>query len=1628
MDKDSNKKDESSCNNNNDIGNTPSSFADLIPRLNATSSSFRRKRKRRKRVVVEETPIVERLQRGETPMTPLFFSSPTTTSLNTSPCNLTQCLQNESFMTQPEQHHGVTFSFHHHNNNNNNIDDSNQTIPIDKSPPPSDDNNNDSCEASSFINSNLTNNNNYPTKKLKHSQKLNFTNKQNEIFKQSPTILKTTDNDNKKNRDNTTITTKESSISQTLDSNHYHLHGDSLENNQMNSTSSLFLEIDEQHRTTHNSHPKIARSDDGVDDSCKTTTEIANHQLSLSSFSSTPPTSTMDEYLPRGNSQDGKEKEEETFLGISVLNVVVDYTMQLPTPLEPDEFQFMSQQNHHNDNHITNTTNIMVPVLRIFGPMVSYGRHHSHHSNQHNHNMSQSSCLYIHGAYPYILARPIQAGPDIDIITTSISEEKEEQKKWNNESYIESIMEEMQDELENLLQASFNHSDDNDAKKTKNETFMMMIRQLEIVYGRGFYTYCSGPPAPFIRVEYYNPQHRWRIKLLLERGISFSENPKHLVKFQCYEAHIPYTMQVFKDNHLSGLAPIHVIDGRFRHDLPIGPRPFKNQINKNHHQQSNTTLLSPSSLLTRHTIPNSWTWPRNPPKNVFPDNQDKNQRNSKNLWPFECYWTKKESSCDLELDTTIDHLKNRDNNNQTWRAVPSLQDIWLQEYNRMCQLLSPSEYFIPPQHAHDIDNKSSSRSGAKLALKGANQLFDTNSTLKEDYQKAMKDILHRHESFLDEIDQRNKSKYAQKLKKNNNQPKEEKLTIAESFPLSQAFLTHSDNHSDDEDGDALNKLMELFETNLSKSDNKTNNADEIALSQVSSTSSSLSFHYYPAIQNKNATNEDDKSKNNDNDEPENDQVNNSTPHKSLLFTPDKRPSDNTFTPQRSSCESHSKTRTMLVARRSTPINLLRNDAEAKQNVKRMMTMTPEEKRFVEESVSSFGKIVDRGENVILSQKQVCDDAPFLEDFIDPNTLTPYNDGDDENEEEEMSEEALEKSLSMLHRQSPKNKTAKHQQEKGTESPKVNSDSKSNTSNNHKHEKRRDPKRKLTFSNEDEGNPEIDNCSQGTKHSIDISLKIDNVHVETIKGSIDQNGIESESPQHHNNSEEIMPHQTINSTNSSSSQRVLSDGNCYTIEPKTLNQPPNRDAVINGGSTIQFHSFHSAISQSVSQKFKKGYEQIEDEFLHPSWLGYSSNFNEFHKQTFSSKDKTMSYVSFYDFFQKNHIDTFSNSFLEPIQERPPSLRAVKSWVKKKRLKERKKIIMEKNDPSNAQRKSSNLVKNKSVAAISVPRTSRKVKFELDDHNNEINLGLKNSSQSQQTRKRLDLVNEEREGKPAVAVPQKVDTVGYDSPKFDNDLQTHDSFSPKQNRFHQLSLSHEKKPKTSPVRLSSTIEGTQLTLESTIEQRGGSNVSQDIHLNRDPLEGIGQQGGRIHVQGGGGLKTSNVSKGENRSCDASSSDQISHQDLCSLSIMSIEIHVQCRTGKAGTKGLKKIAMKPDFNRDAIFAVVYVYAIDPGGGEKINIIERGAIFIPTEAELSAYEKNKTFSCDNNASDLQKKDIQIPNIGKTMGIASQTTMEYAKNENHLLLRLASIIQCRDPDILVSWDTQVSLNTCSEV
>ena len=79
------------------------------------------------------------------------------------------------------------------------------------------------------------------------------------------------------------------------------------------------------------------------------------------------------------------------------------------------------------------------------------------------------------------------------------------------------------------------------------------------------------------------------------------------------------------------------------------------------------------------------------------------------------------------------------------------------------------------------------------------------------------------------------------------------------------------------------------------------------------------------------------------------------------------------------------------------------------------------------------------------------------------------------------------------------------------------------------------------------------------------------------------------------------------------------------------------------------------------------------------------------------------------------------------------------------------------------------------------------------------------------------------------------------------------------------------------------------------------------------------------------------------------------------------------------------------------------DPGGGESLEIFEKGCILVTIE--------KKGRALDGASS--------VPKVSKAaMGLPSGTVIEKVSSEKSLLLRFASIVKLKDPDCLMSWDT----------
>jgi len=202
----------------------------------------------------------------------------------------------------------------------------------------------------------------------------------------------------------------------------------------------------------------------------------------------------------------------------------------------------------------------------------------------------------------------------------------------------------------------------------------------------------------------------------------------------------------------------------------------------------------------------------------------------------------------------------------------------------------------------------------------------------------------------------------------------------------------------------------------------------------------------------------------------------------------------------------------------------------------------------------------------------------------------------------------------------------------------------------------------------------------------------------------------------------------------------------------------------------------------------------------------------------------------------------------------------------------------------------------------------------------------------------------------------------------------------------------------------------SLPSLSTSQSLSKSASEIETPNRPLQGIGNQGGRIWVEGGG-LKA-NVRPTQSI-YDKSVKDENERVYLSSpVSVMVLEIHVQCRTGRAGIQDSKEIAMTPDSSRDRVFSVVYVFGRDPGGGSKLEVLERGCLFIPVEAETLASKSSDIYGKLEGA-------IRRSLPETVLGVTHRSHVECVDCERSLLLSLASIVKSKDPDLLLSWDTQ---------
>jgi DNA polymerase elongation subunit (family B) len=1205
----------------------------------------------------------------------------------------------------------------------------------------------------------------------------------------------------------------------------------------------------------------------------------------------------------------------------SVLNTVVDYLMVPPTPLEPVEFR-QQWEKEQGDAKPDGSCQLLVPLLRIFGPIIRRDRGDGLIEGE----PVQTACLYVHGAFPYLLARPVIAGPDGSLhrsvhrpdddpsVTTTTTTTTTD---WDDPASVQRILSVLQEALEEAIQQSSLPNDQQQGEQRAKRPATRVLRRITVVMGRGFYTYSPGPAAPFLRVEYYCPADRWKVKRCLERGLQVpdyvhpdpvqyqatvlprsanhdvdgeEEEPEEALRFHCYEAHIPYTMQFFKDYNLAGCSYMHLEQAKFRLPLPTAAR--RKLFSKTAKKQDPAPT---ESLFLRSNTPANWVWEGedertesvdcetapgeptseepvlspegssladiplqqlSPQQSLSPSTADnaesrnewilsppgieskatvtvRDSREAQYVQEHQCGWTRMQTSCDVELDVSVDSILN------VLEVMTQLPDEW-EERQQIHWRAVPSLREIWSQERRRM---------AKLL-------------------KPQDDFLSRSE----DDDETNPPPFTLNVKKDASLPGAELARdgmerlvrvsdgLAENFRRSARQIVS--RHSE-----AVSHVDSLLRQRRSK--------DARTPPEVSATRTTEQIDLTPsydetmqALDALGSVFDSEGAESNVVEEPQSERNRKGAS------------SDLSFTPKQSQ-DSH---------------EISDDDAIRLSQSERFQSLSQNLDYDTEREAFELSQRVERGDGIV--------DGPFehIEDLIDPETLTPYEAIDDEDgeDDEDMDEDRMEEVLTALATQTlGANGLNIHDSPLDDESS---VDSLALLTKVSPRYGRRE---------EDESHAS-DDVSETAGHLVVSKIRREiALRCESQPGDADE---DSEKPK----STELWKH-AANAV----------------VECRT--KPPTKKELKDSARTTSLYPTQT-----------KG--------AVPSWTAYVAEY-----ETIWEKCQ-----------QNNWFPRVGPHGVEVQPTRsPPSRKSVVSWSKKQNRRstcagaERQCGIKRRPTGVNADGEDG-----KAAKMLRIDENSRKLVSDAGENSKVEEVEWEYSQQALSATQEVDNITD------------RLEIVGH----------------------------------TKEERASGETEK-QAETGASFPTQSSSEVTTTLSPNR-ALQGIGNQGGRIWVDGGGQLKAkTKQTQGADEAVGNVKAAPFRY--LASpVSMMVVEIQVQCRTGKAGASDSKQIAMTPDSDRDKVLAVFFVHARDPGGGEPIEILEKGCIFVPVDRELESQ-----LDSDTRAKVLGHlaETVRRSTPTSTMGVVSPLSVECVKDERQLLLRLASIVRLRDPDILLSWDTQGS-------
>ncbi|KUF85933.1 DNA polymerase [Phytophthora nicotianae] len=443
--------------------------------------------------------------------------------------------------------------------------------------------------------------------------------------------------------------------------------------------------------------------------------------------------------------------DDEDVEELRVEAVVVDYYMNSPLPVNaikkiPTSPCYLRARE--------------VPVVRIFGATPA----------------GQKALIHVHGIFPYFYFRA------------------EDDPDFEDPERLRTLLPRLAKDIEAANASKQQQRQQNNGNATTRFKSSRIIAKMLIVQGTPFYGYHPRPKL-FVQIFLYNPRVVTSVVQLLESG-EIAER-----RFQPYEAHIPFLLQVFADYNIEGMNYVAFGNVKFRFPLPV----TQGHLAEVQESDGYHAVLLPTTLTEKiNGLDNSAFAVRG---RYAPVPQTPKR------------WYDRQSSCALEADVAAACILNPKQFESQQKAaedagelrnVPSLAAIWEEERQRRIQ---NGETATPTMSLSLQRNPATPRDSSMSASPAAS----ASSLLSQSFfQKKMRDSV---DAVMKKFE---KQEEDQQIKRGDDDPLSagdvmscgNSFAVESEFSYSQAehesdFERDSEQKTADEDEAIVNILLEM---------------------------------------------------------------------------------------------------------------------------------------------------------------------------------------------------------------------------------------------------------------------------------------------------------------------------------------------------------------------------------------------------------------------------------------------------------------------------------------------------------------------------------------------------------------------------------------------------------------------------------------------------------------------------------------------------------------------------------------------------------------------------------------------------------------------------------------------------